>query len=428
MTLSKHIAMRRPSGLLLTAVLAVACTSGTATDAPPGESRTPASQGPRQSDAAIPSAPTDAPTVTVPPAPATTLTIKWKADDPTGMGSVSTVVGIARSGDGYVLVAELPYREEGTTFASWWSADGRAWEMTQQLPIDERILALTAGGPGFVMSGFDNDREIVRTSVDGREWRLVNDASLQHAVITHLVPTASGVVGFGHRSDSDAEGIWTSPDGIEWLAATNDTGRLVARGLQTVGTYEGRAIAFVDEDNDDDTEGLAVWETTGRAEWTRTGIIRDAVTVERVAGGARGWVALSTPDQAWSSRDGRTWGKAVSGPDVASDVIVDDAGFVAVGWVGSLPGETCGDQRPFAGHTWTSADGRTWQRMPVSQEFKAAMVTRLLVVERTLVGYGARLGGDAEAMAVGRWTATLPDVSRSADVSDKPSVPKSCGG
>ena len=67
--------------------------------------------------------------------------------------------------------------------------------------------------------------------------------------------------------------------------------------------------------------------------------------------------------------------RGVSGPDVAADVIADESGFVAVGWVGSLPGETCGDQRPFAGHTWTSADGRTWEQMPGGKEFSAAMVT-----------------------------------------------------
>jgi hypothetical protein len=426
MTLSNRIAMRRTSGLLLTAVLAVACSSQSAlSGAPPGTSPSSAvTQKPIESDATSPAS-TGAPSVTV--APADPLTVSWQADDPTGIAAVSTVVGIARSGDGYVLVAELPYREEGTTFAAWWSGDGRAWELAQESPIDDRILALTAGGPGFVMSGFNNDREIVRTSVDGREWQLVSDASLQHAVITHLVTTASGIVGFGHRSDSDADAIWTSADGIEWLAATNETGLVVARGLQAVAAYDGRAIAFVNEDNNDETEGLAVWETTGRAEWTRTGVLRDAVTVERVAGGARGWVALS-PSDAWTSRDGREWGQAVAGPDVASDVIVDDAGFVAVGWVGSLPGETCGDQRPFAGHTWTSADGRAWQRMPVSKEFETAMVTRMMVVDRTLVGFGQRLGGDAEAMAVGRWTATLPDASTSADVSDRASVPKSCGG
>jgi hypothetical protein len=421
--------MRQTIGILLSAVLSFGCTSGTAvTDAPPAASTTPpATQGSSQSGAMPSAAPTAAPTVSVAPQAATTLTIDWKADDPTGIGDVSTVIGVTRSGAGYVLVAELPFRDEGTGFAAWWSLDGRAWEMTQQFPIEERILALTAGGPGFVMSGFADDRTFVRTSVDGRDWRPVSDASLQHAVITHLVATASGVVGFGHRSDIAADGIWTSPDGLEWLAATNETGRLVAHGLQAVGAYRGRAIAFVDEDDHDDTEGLATWETTGRAEWTRTGTLGDAVTLDGVAGGPRGWVALS-PNDAWTSRDGREWGKAVSGPDVASDVIGDDAGFVAVGWVGSLPGETCGDQRPFAGHTWTSADGLVWQRMPDSKEFEAAMVTRLMVVDRTLVGYGARLGGDPESMAVARWTAALPDASRSANASDKASLPESCGG
>ena len=146
-----------------------------------------------------------------------------------------------------------------------------------------------------------------------------------------------------------------------------------------------------------------------------------------VAGGPRGWVALD-PNMAWRSADGRAWSKALPGPDVAFDLIADDAGFVAVGYVGSLPGETCGDQRPFAGHTWTSADGRVWQRMPVRKEFRSAAVTRLVVVDRTLVGYGHRLSGSTDKMPVGRWTAPLPEVARSADASDKASVLKSCGG
>jgi hypothetical protein len=198
----------------------------------------------------------------------------------------------------------------------------------------------------------------------------------------------------------------------------------VARGLQAVGAYDGRAIAIVGQG---DEQAPAVWETTGRGEWTKTGTFPTVATVGRIAGGARGWVALDS-EHAWTSPDGRTWSKPVSGPDVASDVIVDDAGYVAVGWVGSLPGETCGDQRPFAGHTWTSADGAVWERMPVQKEFSRAMVTRLLVVDRTLVGYGQRFGDDPLAgMPIARWTDTLPDLAGPADTSDKPSQPKYCG-
>ena len=107
-------------------------------------------------------------------------------------------------------------------------------------------------------------------------------------------------------------------------------------------------------------------------------------------------------------------------------MIVDDAGYIAVGFVGSLPGETCGDQRPFAGHTWTSSDGKVWERMKVTDEFKAAMVTKLLVVDRTLVGYGQRIEGDpsGDGLPVAAWTDTLPDITQPGDASDEASVPK----
>ena len=217
--------------------------------------------------------------------------------------------------------------------------------------------------------------------------RQCGDTSLGRDVIAQLVPTASGVIGLGW-SDSDGGALLTSPDGIEWLAATNETGLTVARGLQAVGAYDGRAVAFVE----DGTNGLAIWETTGRAEWTRVGMLKDAKTMERVVGGPRGWVALDS-NRAWTSRDGREWGEGLPGPDVTADVIADDSGFVAVGYVGSWPHETCGDQRPFAGDTWTSSDGRIWERMPVSKEFSTATVMRLMVVDRTLIGYGHRIPG-----------------------------------
>ena len=147
---------------------------------------------------------------------------------------------------------------------------------------------------------------------------------------------------------------------------------------------DGRAIALVDQD--DDRGGLAVFETTGRAEWKETGRFpTGTLNVHKVVGGPRGWLALGDDNLAWTSRDGREWNDADLGPDVASDVIADASGFVAVGFVGSLPGDTCGDQRPFAGHTWTSADGTNWKQMPVTKGFRSAAITHL-------GGYGALTG------------------------------------
>jgi hypothetical protein len=421
--------MRRTIGSLVLAVVVVACSSRTPGSEPasagaPSSPPTPmavASATTKPPVSASPSAPPSSPASNV---PAGTLSIQWSADDPVGVSPVQSIIGVARTANAYVLVTELAYRGEETPFAAWWSTDGRTWQLAQEFPAGERMMSLTAGGPGFVVAGFDNDGATVWTSADGRAWRSVVDPSLHGGVIRQLIPTARGIVGFGQFWANDAEAIWTSPDGIEWLAATNATGLTVARGLQAVGSYDGRAVAFVEEAG---TKGLAVWETTGRAEWTRVGSVPDGAMVQRVAGGPRGWVAVGS-SKAWTSSNGRAWSRGVSGPDVAADVIADGSGFVAVGWVGSLPGETCGDQRPFAGHTWTSADGSTWEQMPGGEEFSSAMVTNLIVVDRTLVGYGQRLGDLPEAMAVGRWTASLPDVAHPANASDEASLPKTCGG
>jgi len=67
--------------------------------------------------------------------------------------------------------------------------------------------------------------------------------------------------------------------------------------------------------------------------------------------------------------------------------------------------------------------------MPATDEFSSAMVTRLVVVDRTLVGYGSRIGKDAgDVMPVARWTASLPDVSAPAEKSDRATRPETCGG
>lgn len=423
--------MRHTAALLVATMIVVGCSAPAAQDdgspSPPIPSATEAS--PTASAAPTPVAtPVMTPVAThgSTPRPATAkeLKIAWKADDPVGLPAVASVVDVVHTDRGYVLVTER-YADEDSIFEAWWSEDGRTWSLAHTFPGGQRIRAATAGGPGFVLAAFDGMDAVVWTSNDGRDWQAVQDPSLHDGRINRLVSTASGVVAFGGRSASDDGRLWTSPDGFEWLAATNETGLKVARGLQAVGAYDGRAIAFVSEG---ETKPAAIWETTGRAEWTRTGSLPTAGSVTFAAGGPRGWIALGT-NEAWVSADGRTFAHVKAGPDVLDpEAIADDSGFVVVGHVGSLPGETCGDQRPFAGHTWASTDGKKWQMMPVSREFKTAMVTQLLVVDRTLVGYGARIDSDAETFDVGRWTARLPDVSRAADSSDKGSRFQSCGG
>ena len=248
-----------------------------------------------------------------------------------------------------------------------------------------------------------------------------------------VVATRSGLLAFGDRWYTDSRVIWTSPDGIEWLAATNASGLEVARGVEAVAARDGQALAFV---GPGDLGRVDVWATTGRAGWERVATLPggDRYAVYRAAGGPLGWVALGATDSdtthvAWYSEDGRHWEKAATGPDVSTSIIGVDAGFVATGSVGSLHDETCGDQRDFHGHTWASADGRTWQRMAVSKDFEWASVSELMVVGRNL-GIGGSYPGEhfSDLFVPTRWTAPLPRISLADDSSDRPSKPQGCGG
>ena len=250
-----------------------------------------------------------------------------------------------------------------------------------------------------------------------------------------IVATRSGLVAFGDRTDTDSKVIWTSPDGIDWLAATNASGLQVARGVTAVAAIDGRAIAFVAVGND--ARGpIEVWGTTGRAEWQQLAQLSDEADayVWQAAAGPRGWVAFGSPgggktDSAWYSADGETWELAPTGPDVWAAVIGVDAGFVATGAVGSLGDDTCGDQRDYHGQTWTSADGRSWQRMTPTADFEWASIAAMLDIGSNLVGIGVSYPGEhfSSSAEPARWTAPLPRVPGET-TSDTAPPRQSCGG
>ena len=336
-----------------------------------------------------------------------------------------------------MLLGRGPYDTDSQQRSMIWrSTDGRHWERALRAAASQQLNAITAGGPGFVAVGSDGQ--------GGAVWQSATDSVGRRSSTTRstagrwisVVATKSGLVAYGARWNTDSRMIWTSPDGLEWLAATNESGLRVARGVEAVAAWDGQALAFV---GPGDTLGrVEVWATTGRAEWEHVTTLpgEGHFSVYRAAGGPLGWVALgaqdsATPHLAWYSQDGRNWEQAATGPDVYTSVTGVDAGFIATGAVGSLGGETCGDQRDYHGHTWTSADGRTWQRMAVSKDFEWASVSELIVVGRNLVGIGGSYPGSGhfyDAFVPTRWTAPLPRISLADDSSDRPSKPQSCGG
>jgi len=361
------------------------------------------------------------------------LVIDWTRQKTTGLKPTQDIRDAVDLQGTIVLADSIP-SENTFRDGLWHSTDGLAWTAASPLEDDQVIRDLATAGPGVVAVGGSGNDVGIWLSSDGAAWDRVKDDSLKDGVADKLLVTDSGLIAFGSRtSDYEQRMIWTSEDGREWLAATNESGREVASGLRAATDYDGRAVAFVQSE---ENGPITVWDTTGRADWSQVGELPDSATalVSDAAGGSHGWVAIGEANEsgasvAWASDDGRAWRKVGTGPDVFSDLLADDAGFIAVGYVGSVPGETCGDQRPFEMRTWTSVDGDVWTLQPSGDE-GIASVLQAVVVDRTLLG----LGIDWETPDIGSgtgepvaWTAPLPPVAAPAMTSDKPTTPKGCG-
>src|SRR4029078_13725136 len=113
--------------------------------------------------------PASASTLSPSPAAATSLTVDWTAEDLTGIDEVESIIGRAKAGDTYVLLASLQYVDEGSPNSSVsWSDDGTDWTLGMTFPVANRMLALTAGRPGVVASGLSDERPHAgRTGVRG---------------------------------------------------------------------------------------------------------------------------------------------------------------------------------------------------------------------------------------------------------------------
>jgi len=128
---------------------------------------------------------------------------------------------------------------------------------------------------------------------------------------------------------------------------------LTSVGLVAVG-YDDRAVT------------AGAWLSTDPRQWHRIAAFpaSDGSQAVAVAGGPAGVVAVGASGDhaaAWSSTDGRSWSAAPDGPDFhgstqlrMTGVASSPAGYVAVGYMGSLAG-------PIEARFWWSPDGRSWR-------------------------------------------------------------------
>ena len=290
--------------------------------------------------------------------------------------------------------------------AVWTSRDGLEWS---RVPHDEsvfggqgeqRMLSVTAGGPGLVAVGFETPVGLlgrdaaVWTSIDGLEWsRVPHNADVfggQSAQMLSVSVGGPGLVAVGSDGISShgnsaqpfdepsvAAAVWTSTDGLAWSRVPHDEGIFGGPSEQSMAsvTVGGPGLVAVGRTSAElpnlgrgrsERFDAAVWTSPDGLIWTRvphdeevfarSGTANYNETMLSVVAGGPGLVAVGfdSDDQCgwdaavWTSPDGFTWSRVPDnrgcgpwdGYDRMLGVTVGPAGLVAVGEV----------------HNWCSGD------------------------------------------------------------------------
>ena len=182
------------------------------------------------------------------------------------------------------------------------------------------------------------------------------------------VGTWYGVAAMPHSGPVPQEGrVWHSADGRSWEDVTPE-GTFADAGLSHVYVADDGALIVLGtlHEASEDATPMA-WESADGTAWSETSIgIAGHWTVERLAHGARGYLALISvaPDifgeferGLWLSVDGRSWEGVRAGDLIGNeddeqfvDIGAGDDGFAATGTRGA-------DSEPFV---IASSDGREW--------------------------------------------------------------------
>ncbi|MDQ3691129.1 MAG: hypothetical protein M3406_14060 [Chloroflexota bacterium] len=184
------------------------------------------------------------------------------------------------------------------------------------------------------------------------------------------------IIGWGRASTpnrnqfNDMGAVFVSRDGRSWQTA------LIEHGVNEMSTSELHGVAVGPRGYLAyggvccEPETRALWHSTDGLGWTRLEIEGDldltGVYLAAVVGVESGWVAIGNTineqeGQLWTSEDGSDW-KLIDGDQAGlasatlSDLAIGPDGLVAVGTVDGQDGT-------YDGGIWTSADGRSWQRV-----------------------------------------------------------------
>lgn len=270
----------------------------------------------------------------------------------------------------------------------WMSEDGNDWRRLAAPATDPdlflgSIRAAAEGGPGLVAVG----GERAWHSVDASDWTLAAVPALPEEILARP------------RSERYVELVGVT-------AAGND---LVAWGIAEVPLTDNR---------DDDLVVPLLWASHDGREWTDA-VDPQMTSVHAVAGGPDGFVAIGragTEPAGWFSGDGQAWeritGEAFEsrwpkGPngqrinndpgDIPIELRLASAasgsgGYVVVGGDGLCDEGFCASDEAVI---WTSADGRSWSRVPSHDRFSDGYATSVAAWGSRFVVGGLRSGQPA---------------------------------
>jgi hypothetical protein len=307
--------------------------------------------------------------------------------------------------------------------ATWSSRDGSTWTFNGDLGTESILSAVAANDSRYVAVGRDGKGGTAWSSTDGASW--VRTGSTEAFADTPLRPTSvvrwhDGFAAGGYRGSEffSADGaFWISPDGLTWQRAS-DSGDLHDARVVSL-TAGGPGLVAVGQAGPADRPGpVVVWTSTDGLAWHRIpdaalfhdARVRSVAVVPGIGLVAVGDSLNGNSGVVWTSSDGLAWARV---PDSAVfgrpgiqvrmyDVTAGPHGAVAVGTV------TAGIQYGEAA-VWTSADGKSWTRLPDGPEFLDTEINGATIWDGRIVAVGDR--GAPDAYQATAWLSP-PDVGR----------------
>lgn len=274
--------------------------------------------------------------------------------------------------------------------AAWTSEDGTHWDRLGEGAFPDETTASTQMrrvvrlDDRLVAAGLTGDDALVWTSEEGREWIQVTSEALGGPgiqAIRGLTVWEGGVVAVGWNIvDGETDGaVWTSPDGLDWVRASDPDDALAGDGSQRIHdvTPGGPGLVAVGDTRlvtDQGTRDAEIWVSTDGDVWERVdngqaglagegdqlaNVIRAGQDI-LVAAGFNSGGGTGTDAAVWTSADGVTWEQVGDRESLGGEFDQQIHGLtpIGTGWVAA--GWTYRTENDRNAAIWASEDGRAW--------------------------------------------------------------------